>query len=132
MYQYGNKVPMLENVKEVDDETATKENNMLVTREPTDSLISGNVENLSEINIFLMIEASATKNKDTIGKLKDDSVFLFYHAESSFHDKLIEIYMEKLKNEQAISECKRWNSFIKAVVGRNITSLSIVLDNVQS
>ena len=63
MYQYGNKVPMLENVKEVDDETATKENNMLVTREPTDSLISGNVENLSEINIFLMIEASATKTK---------------------------------------------------------------------
>ena len=35
---------MFETVKEVDDDTFTKENNVLLTREPTNSLLSGYVE----------------------------------------------------------------------------------------
>ena len=52
---------MFETVKEVDDETVTKENNILLTREPTDLLLSGNVEYSDEINTLLMIEADETK-----------------------------------------------------------------------
>ena len=41
--------------------------------------------------------------------------------------------MEKRKYDQAVSEYKKWRSFIKTVVGRNITALSKKeLDNVQS
>ena len=35
---------MFKTIKEGDDETVTKENNMSLTREPTASLLSGNVE----------------------------------------------------------------------------------------
>ena len=41
---------MFEPVKEVDEETVTKENNILFTREPTTSLLSGNAEYSNEIN----------------------------------------------------------------------------------
>ena len=34
---------MFETVKEVDDETVTKENNIYLTMDPTASLLSGNV-----------------------------------------------------------------------------------------
>ena len=37
--QYGNKA-----VKEVDEETVTRENDISFTRDPTTSLLSGNVE----------------------------------------------------------------------------------------
>ena len=33
---------MFETVKEVDDDTVTNENNILLTRDPTDSLLSSN------------------------------------------------------------------------------------------
>ena len=54
---------MFENVKEVDEEKFSKEKNMFSTREPTASLLSGNVEYLDDIDISLMIEADVTKNK---------------------------------------------------------------------
>ena len=44
--------------------------------------------------------------------------------ESTFKDKLKEKCMGKHKYEQAVSECKKWRSFIKTFVGRNITILS--------
>ena len=40
--------------------------------------------------------------------------------ESNFYDKSVEKYMEKRKYEQAVSECNKWQSLIKTVVGRNI------------
>ena len=51
-------------------------------------------------------------------------MFLLNEAEINFHDKPIEKYTDKQKYEQAISEYKKWSSFIKIVVGRNITVLS--------
>ena len=50
-------------------------------------------------------------------------MFLLNDVESTLHDKPIEIYMEKRKYEQAVGECKKWRSFIKTVVVRNITDL---------
>ena len=44
--------------------------------------------------------------------------------ESTFQDKLKEKCMEKHKYEQEVSECKKWRSFNKTFVGRNITFLS--------
>ena len=38
--KYGNKVSMFENVKEVDEDEVTKEENILLTKETTDSLLS--------------------------------------------------------------------------------------------
>ena len=41
--------------------------------------------------------------------------------------------MEKQKYEKSVSECTKWRSLIKTVVGRNITVLSKKwLDTVQS
>ena len=54
---------MFDTVNEFDEETVTKENNLLLTREPPDSILSGNVEYLDEIETLLMIEADVTKNK---------------------------------------------------------------------
>ena len=56
--------------------------------------------------------------------MKDDSLFLINYVKTILNDKLIGKYMEKQKYEQAISECKKWRSLIKTVVGRNITVLS--------
>ena len=67
--QHYNKVSMFEIVKEVDEETVTKENNFFLTRETTDSLLPGNVEYSDKINISLMIEGDVTKkNHWTIEK----------------------------------------------------------------
>ena len=52
---------MFETVKEVDDETVTKQNKISLTRETTASLLSGNVEYLYQINTLLMIEADVEK-----------------------------------------------------------------------
>ena len=38
--QHGNKVSIFETVEEVDEETVTRYNNILLTKEPTDSLLS--------------------------------------------------------------------------------------------
>ena len=48
---------MFETVKEVDKDTVTMENNILLTQEPTASLLSGNVYCSDEIDTFLIIEA---------------------------------------------------------------------------
>ena len=52
---------MFETVKEVDYNIVTKENNLFLTREPTASLLSGNVEYSYEINHSLIIEGDVTK-----------------------------------------------------------------------
>ena len=67
---------MFVNVKEVDEETVTKENNISLTREPTASFLSGYVEYPDEMNHSLMIEVDVIKNKESIGQFKYDSVFL--------------------------------------------------------
>ena len=43
--------------------------------------------------------------------------------ESNFHDKPIETYIEKQKNEEDISKCEKWRSLIETVVGRKIAVL---------
>ena len=55
--QYGNKVSMFEAVNEVYEQTVTVEDNILLTRDTTALLLSGNVEYLDETNTLLMIEA---------------------------------------------------------------------------
>ena len=94
--QYGNKFSMLETVKEVDEKTVTKENNILLTREPTASLLSGSLEYLDEMETLLMIEAEVTPTQKIV-KLKDDSVFLFKYAKIILHDKRIGKYTDKRK-----------------------------------
>ena len=54
---------MFESVKEVDEEKVTKEKNILLSREPTTSLLSGNVEYSNEMNHSLMVEVGVRKNK---------------------------------------------------------------------
>ena len=53
---------MYEAVKEVNEETITKENIMLFTRDNTTSLQSDNVEDIGEIKNLRMIEAGVTKH----------------------------------------------------------------------
>ena len=81
---------MFEAVKEVDEATVIKGDNAFLTREDTNSLLSGYVEYSDEINTQFIIEADVTKNKQSIGKMKDNSVFLLKYVESNFHDKPIE------------------------------------------
>ena len=52
---------MFETVKEVDEEKVNKDNNIFLTREPTASLLSGNVEYSDEIKHSIMIEGYVTK-----------------------------------------------------------------------
>ena len=72
-----------------------------MSRDPTSSLLSGNVQYSYEINNSLIIEGDVTKK--SIGKLKDDSVILLNDVESTLHEKPIEKYMEKRKYEQSVS-----------------------------
>ena len=81
-----------------------KENNILLSGEPTSLLLPGNVDYSDKMRHSFMVEGSETKNKESIGKFKDDGVFLLNDVESNFHDKPIEICMEKQKYEQADSE----------------------------
>ena len=48
-------------------------------------------------------------------------MFLFNNMQSGLHDKTIEKDSGKWKYEKSVSECKKWLSLIKTVVGRNIT-----------
>ena len=57
----GNKVSMYETVKEVDEETITKKNITLLTRDNTNLPQFDNVENIGENNNSIMIEAGVTK-----------------------------------------------------------------------
>ena len=52
------------------------------------------------------------------------SVFLLNDVEINLHDITIQKDMEKRKNEKNVSECNKWRSLVKTVVGRNITDLS--------
>ena len=65
---------MFETVNELDDETFTKEKNILLIWEPNYSLLSGNVEYLVEIDTPLLIEADVTQ------KISEDwkTVLCFY------------------------------------------------------
>ena len=47
------------------------------------------------MNNSLMIEGYVTKNKESIGHLKYDSVFLLNDVESTFRNKNIEKYIDK-------------------------------------
>ena len=85
---------MFETGKEVDEETVTKENNILLKREPSASLLSGNVDHLYEIHTPLFIETDVAKKKK-IRKTEIFSVFLLNDVEITLHDKPIEKYMEK-------------------------------------
>ena len=48
------------------------------------------------------------RQKKTIRKLKEDSMFLLNYVESNLHDKPIQKDMEKSKYKQAVSKCKEW------------------------
>ena len=50
-------------------------------------------------------------------------MFLLNDVESNLNDKPIEIYTDKQKYEQAVSECKKWRSLIKIVFGTKNTAL---------
>ena len=57
---------MFENVKEFYEETVTKENIISLTREPTASLLSGNVEYPDEINNYLMIKVDLIEKRNPL------------------------------------------------------------------
>ena len=57
-----------------------------MTKEPTASLLSGNVEYSDEIYTFIIIEGDVAKNKKLIVQLKDGSVFLLNDVETNVHD----------------------------------------------
>ena len=80
---------MFETVKEVDEEKVAKENNILLTREPTDSLLLGSVEYSYGMNHSLAIEGYVKKNKFIV-QWKDYSVLLLNEVEITLHDKQIE------------------------------------------
>ena len=73
------------------------------------------------MNHSLIIEVYVTRNKEPIGKMKDNSVFLLNDAEIAFHYKPIEKYVEKQEYEYAVSEYIKWKILIKTVFGRKIT-----------
>ena len=62
-----------------------------------------------------MIEGNVTKNKKSIRHLKNYYMFLINDAESIFHDKPIQKYLQKQEYEQSGSKCNKWRSFIKTV-----------------
>ena len=62
---------MFETVKKLNEEKVTKENNILLKREPTTSLLSGNIKYLDQINTSLIIEADVIKkNKKNNQKIE--------------------------------------------------------------
>ena len=128
---------MHETVKEVDEETVTKESIAQFTRDHSTSIQSDNVEDIGEINNFLMIESEITNNNKTVGQLKDGFVCILNYVkhimqdshnkkgvdDDNKKDKIFDI-VEKRKYEQSISECKSLKFLILTVVGRNITIFS--------
>ena len=54
---------MFEIFKEFDEEIVTKQNNFCLTREPTDSLLSGKVVYSDEMNHSLMIDVEVKKQE---------------------------------------------------------------------
>ena len=72
-----NKVSIYEDLKEVDEETVTKENILLLTTDHTTSPQHDNVHNIGEIHNLIFIEAEITKINKTGGQLKYNSGYLF-------------------------------------------------------
>ena len=83
-----------------------------------------------------MVQVEVTKNNKKIGKLKDDSVYILNYAKHIMKDRPLETFVDddnkmnenfeivdKRKYEKTVSECKKLRTFIKTVVGRNITVL---------
>ena len=97
-----------------------------MTRDPTDSLLSGNVEYLYENDTSVMIQANVTENQNNIGKLKDDSMFLLNVMRRTLYYELIEKNSEERKYEKSVSECNKWRSLIKTIVGKNTTVLKTI------
>ena len=108
---------MHETVKEVDEETVTKENVTYFTRYDSTSLQYDNVEDIGEINKLLMIEVELTKNDKTIVKLKDNSLYLLKYVKHIIQDRPNENFVDddnkkdeiveivyKRRCEQAVSE----------------------------
>ena len=61
--KFGNKASMLENSNEVDEEKETKDNNILLSRDPTASFPSGILETLDKRKLFLMTKQRKTHTK---------------------------------------------------------------------
>ena len=70
---------MFEAVNEVYEEKVTMEDNILLTREPTALLLSGNVEYLDESNTLLILEADVIYKK-TIRKIINIFVLLLNYV----------------------------------------------------
>ena len=85
---------MYETVKEVDEETITKKNITLLTRDNTNLPQFDNVENIGENNNSIMIEAGVTKKLKKKGQLKDYYVYLLNNANYIFQDKPLETFMD--------------------------------------
>ena len=58
---------MLETVKEVYEETFTKDNNTLLKKEPTYLLLSGNVDYSGEMNRSLTIKGDVREKSNPLG-----------------------------------------------------------------
>ena len=102
----------------------------MLTRDQNNPLQSDNVEDIGEINNSLIIESEVTKFNKTIGQLKGDSVYLLSDAKNILQDRPQENFVdddnnmdknvekiEKREYEQAVSECKKFFTFIKGMVG---------------
>ena len=82
--------------------------------------MAGNVQCSYEINSSLTNEGYVTKNKKSIGNFKYHYVSLLNDVKSTLHDKPIEIYIEKQKYDQVVSEYNKWRSLIKSVFGETL------------
>ena len=76
---------MYQTIKEVDEETITKENMTFLTSYCTTSIPYDNVEGIGEITNSLILEAEVTNNIKIIGQFKDDSVYLLSDANIYFN-----------------------------------------------
>ena len=66
---------MLENSYEVYEKKVTREDNISVSRGPTDSFPSDIVKTYDKHKILLMIEAEETPQTNITGNLKDSAFF---------------------------------------------------------
>ena len=80
---------MIETSNKVDEEKSTKEENIYLSRDPNASFPLVIAETFYKHNISSMIEAQETPNKNTIGNLKDDALFLFNDEIQSKNDEQI-------------------------------------------
>ena len=86
--KHGNKAPMCDNVREVDEETIIKEDVKWLTSNNITLLQSDNIEDIAEINNSVIIEAGVTKKR--IRKLKNYYVYLLNYARYIFQENILE------------------------------------------